>query len=36
MDRVWYENPKILLLVVIAVVSPGIVKIITAIVQAIF
>jgi hypothetical protein len=36
MNRVWYENPKILLLIVLVVVSPGIVKIITAIVRAIF
>jgi hypothetical protein len=36
MNRVWYENPRIFLLVVLAVLSPGIAKIITAIVQAIF
>ncbi len=36
MTRVWYENPKILLLVVLIVLSPGIAKIIISIVKAIF
>jgi len=36
MTRVWYENPKIILLIVLVVLSPGIAKIITSIVGAIF
>lgn len=36
MNRVWYENPKIFLLIVLLVLSPAIAKIVTAIVQAIF
>jgi hypothetical protein len=36
MTRVWYENPKIILLIVLVVLSPGIAKIIISIVRAIF
>jgi len=36
MNRVWYENPKIFLLIVLIVLSPGIAKIIISIVNAIF
>lgn len=36
MNPVWYENRKILLLFALLVLSPGIAKIITAIVHAIF
>ena len=36
MARVWYENPKIILLIVLIVLSPGIAKIIISSVKAIF
>lgn len=36
MTRAWYENPKIILLIVLIVLSPGIAKIVTSIVKAIF
>lgn len=36
MNPVWYENRRLLLLFALLVLSPGIAKIITAIVHAIF
>lgn len=36
MTRAWYENPRIILLIVLIVLSPGIAKIIISIVGAIF
>ena len=36
MTRVWHENSKIILLIVVLVLSPGIAKIIISIVGAIF